>query len=264
MEIPAHFGFAYITPLHHDIYPSIDPTSSSLSQPEKIVLITGAGKGIGRSIALSYAHANVSCLILLSRTLSDLSSLKTSISTINPQIRVLTFAVDVTCPSSISKIAEEVKTKEGRLDILINNAGHSTPWVPLPESPVDDYWRTIEVNLKGPFLLLHAFLPLLKETGERTGKGTDVVNVTSIGAHAIHPGGSAYQISKFALLRLTEFVDVEFGDQAVGEGDGEMGKGMGKGVRCFSVHPGGVKTELTAKSVEAVRRSEFFFSSILD
>ncbi|CZR54073.1 uncharacterized protein PAC_03956 [Phialocephala subalpina] len=265
MAIPAYFGYDYITPLRHDVYPSIKPTSTSLSQPEKVVLITGAGKGIGRSIVLSYAKANVACLILLARTKVDLDAVGAEIATINPKIRVRTFAVDVTSEDGIASIAEQVKRLEGRLDILVNNAGYTTPWVlmtespaddywrtieinvkgpilllhaflpllkatgvktgkgtdaitissigahairPTAKSPADDYWRTIEINVKGPILLLHAFLPLLKATGVKTGKGTDAITISSIGAHAIRPTASAYQVSKFALLRLGEFVDV--------------------------------------------------------
>jgi NAD(P)-dependent dehydrogenase (short-subunit alcohol dehydrogenase family) len=245
MAFPAYLGVTYITPFHNDIYPSIDPTSSSLAQPEKVVLLTGAGKGIGRSIALSFAKANVACLILLARTASNLDSVAAEIKELNPSIRVHTYAVDVTSEEEVQKVKEEVTKNEGRLDILINNAGASTPWVPIPESPASNYWRTFEVNLKGPFLFLHAFLPLLKTTGEKTGKGTDIINVSSIGAHAIFPGASAYQVSKFAILRLTEFVDVEFGEN-----------GDAKGVRCFAIHPGGVKTDLTANSSEAVKSSE--------
>ncbi|KAF8846943.1 putative oxidoreductase ucpA [Acephala macrosclerotiorum] len=243
MALPAYFGYDYVTPLHHDVYPSIEPTSPFLSQPEKVVLITGAGKGIGRSIVLSYAKANVACLILLARTKTDLDAVEAEVLAINPKIRVRIFVVDVTSEEGIANIAEQVKKLEGRLDILINNAGYTTPWVPMPDSPASDYWRTIEINVKGPILLLHSFLPLLKETGEKTGKGTDTVTISSIGAHAIMLGASAYQVSKFALLRLGEFVDFEFGNE-----------GKREGVRCFSLHPGSVMTDMT-KGLEAVRAS---------
>ncbi|KUJ11055.1 putative oxidoreductase ucpA [Mollisia scopiformis] len=244
MAIPAYLGVTYITPIHHNIYPSIDPTSHSLAQPEKVVLITGASKGIGRSIALSYAKANVACLVLVSRTASDLDRVVAEIKALNTEIRVRTFAVDATSEDGVQRVKDEVIKEEGRLDVLVNNAGASTPWVPIPESPASDYWRTFEINVKSPFLFLHAFLPLLKETGEKTGKGTDIINVSSIGAHATMPGASAYQVSKLALLRLSEFVDVEFGQN-----------GAVTGVRCVAIHPGGVKTDLTANSSEAVKSS---------
>ncbi|KAF2474883.1 NAD(P)-binding protein, partial [Lindgomyces ingoldianus] len=119
-----------------------------------------------------------------------------------------------------------------KLDILINNAGDSSPWVLLTETEPSSWWNTMEVNLKGPYLLLHAFLPLLVETAEANKTTVDVLNVSSIGAHTTSPGASAYQISKLAVLRLTEFVDAEFGQQ---------------GVNAIALHPGGVKTELARK-----------------
>lgn len=102
------------------------------------------------------------------------------------------------------------------------------------------YWNTWTVNLKGTYLMLHGFLPLLVETAKEKNTLVDVVNISSIGAHIIMPGASAYQTSKFAVLRLTEFVQAEYGD---------------KGVTCVAVHPGGVLTEMS-KGIEVIRASE--------
>ncbi|TVY23659.1 Short chain dehydrogenase [Lachnellula hyalina] len=85
--------------------------------------------------------------------------------------------------------------------------------------------------------MLHGFLPLLVDTAKERNTLVDVVNVTSIGAHVIIPGASAYQTSKFAMLRLTEFVQVEYGD---------------KGVTCVAVHPGGVLTRMSA-GIDVIR-----------
>lgn len=92
--------------------------------------------------------------------------------------------------------------------------------------------------------MLNAFLPLMVETAAVNGT-VDVVNVTAIGAHMTIYGASAYQASKFALLRLSEFVETEH---------------AAKCINCFSVHPGGVLTELT-KGVEAIRPSKFIVHS---
>jgi NAD(P)-dependent dehydrogenase (short-subunit alcohol dehydrogenase family) len=230
---PAHTGYAFTSfeHLHNDIYPSISASSSpALQQSGKVVLVTGAGRGIGRAIALQYAHASAAAIVLCARTPSELDEVEGKIQEINSSIRVLKYSVDVTSEEAVRKLAEDVQTKEKRLDILINNAGTSAPWVPVAASDPSAWWKTLEVNLKGPFLFLHAFLPLLTATAEQEKTTVDVVNISSMGAHMIAPGASAYQTSKLALLRLGEFVHAEYG---------------AKGVNVVGVNPGGVLTSLS-------------------
>ena len=242
-QLPSHVGLNFTKTLHHDIHASIDPTKSDLSQPSKVVLITGAGRGIGRSIALRYADSGVACIFLCARTSSQLDEVEQAIKTINSDVKVRKLALDVTDEKQVMLAVEKVK-EEGRLDILVNNAGGSSPWVPISESEVDSYWKVWEVNLKGPYVMLHAFLPLLVDTAKNQTTQVDIVNVSSIGAHLSFPGASAYQTSKFALLRLTEFVCAEYEKQ---------------GVNCISVHPGGVLTELT-KNNKVIRASKSYFT----
>lgn len=235
-SLPPHFGFNFTDTLHNDINPSTDPTKSNLSQPTKVVLITGAGRGIGRSIALRYAESGVATIITAARTASELDEVKGSINKINSAITVRKLHLDVTDELSVFAAAETIKKEEGRLDILINNAGATNPWLPISEGKPTDYWQTWVVNVKGPYLMLHAFLPLMVDTAKVQGKA-DVINVASIGAHVVRSGGSAYQTSKLAILRLSEFVEMEYSD---------------KGINCFSVHPGGVVTALS-QEIESIR-----------
>lgn len=240
---PPSTGYFFPGPsnLHADIYPSISTCSTpSLVQPGKTVLVTGASRGIGRAIALQYAHASVSCLILCARNGLQLTTLEAEIKKINASIRVLRFAIDVTQDEEVRQCAERVKSQSARLDILVNNAGITAPWVPLAETDPSSWWQTVEVNLKGPYLMLHAFLPLLVSTAKETAKTVDVVNICSIGAHTVFTGASAYQLSKLAVLRLTEFVDVEYAAQ---------------GVNAVAVHPGGVPTDM-GLGIEQIRPCE--------
>lgn len=225
-------GLNFTPTIHHDIYPSINPTQTDLSQPDKVVLITGAGRGVGRSIALRYAEAGVSALIIASRTLSQLEEVQTAIAAINPSITVYKYALDVADPASVHEFAKHItdKLNISRLDVLVNNAGTTNEWLPITVGDETEYWKTFEVNFKGPYLMLKHFLNLMVETSETFGIVTNVVNISSIGAHIVRSGASAYQISKLAFLRLCEFVEAEYGD---------------KGVNCIGVHPGGVPTELT-------------------
>jgi NAD(P)-dependent dehydrogenase (short-subunit alcohol dehydrogenase family) len=123
-----------------------------------------------------------------------------------------------------------VKKEKGRWDILVNNAGTGDPWRPITEGIADDYWRTVTVNLKGSYLPMKSFLPLMVEAAKTTGAIVDVVNISSIGATIVVPGASGYQVSKLAVTRLTEFVQVEYGAQDI---------------NCLAVHPGGVLTDLS-------------------
>ncbi|KAF2702937.1 putative oxidoreductase ucpA [Pleomassaria siparia CBS 279.74] len=224
--------------LHNDIYPAIDPSvTKSLHQPGKVVLITGAGRGLGRSIAEQYAYACVASIIICARTSTELDEVEASINKINSAVKVTKFQLDVTSETAVKQCFEAVKEKEGRLDVLVNNAGASLEWVSIDESEPGKWWNVMEVNLKGPYLLLQAFLPLLVETARSNNTVVDVVNISSIAALLTFPQSSAYQLSKAALLRLTEFVDVEYKD---------------KGVNAVGLHPGGVVTKLSENN-DAIR-----------
>ncbi|KAH7132419.1 putative oxidoreductase ucpA [Dendryphion nanum] len=236
--LPLNSGYAFtgVSNIHNDIYSAIDAsTNPSLSQPGKIVLITGAGRGIGRAIALQYAHASVAGIILSSRTTSELDEVEAAIQIINPSVQVLKIKLDVTSESGVQNAYEAVRSLFGRLDVLVNNAGASTAWTPIITSNPTDWWRTFEINIKGPYLLLQAFLPLLLETAEKHTTVVDVVNVSSIGANIMTPDSSQYNVSKQALSRLTEYVDQEYAE---------------RGVVATSLHPGGVWTKLSRQEEE--------------
>ncbi|KAF2474884.1 NAD(P)-binding protein, partial [Lindgomyces ingoldianus] len=113
--LPPHTGYAFpgLSNIHASIYPAIDTsTNPSLSQPGKVVLITGAGRGIGRSIALQYATASVSCLILCARTNSELDEVESRAKEINPSVRVMKFQLDVTSESAVKACFEAVRAAE--------------------------------------------------------------------------------------------------------------------------------------------------------
>ncbi|KAG4420714.1 hypothetical protein IFR04_006100 [Cadophora malorum] len=234
---PPHVGFNFVDTLHDDIYPAIDPTKSDLAQPSKAVLVTGAGRGIGRSIALRYAESGVENIIICARTASELDAVEQAISSINSNVKVTKFSLDITDEAEVTAAASHVVNEIGRLDVLVNNAGTTEPWKAIAESSIDDYWRTWTVSIKGTYVMLRNFLPILEKTAKQEKTTVDVINISSIGAHIIAPGASAYQTSRLALLRLTEFVDVEYGS---------------KGVNCVAIHPGGVLTELS-KNIEEIR-----------
>lgn len=237
IEYPAHTGYNFTSTLHDDIYPAIDPTKSDLSQPGRVVLITGSGRGIGRSIALRYAESGVSCIILCARTGTALDEVERGIKIINSNIKVLKFAIDVTNEDSVAAMAKAIQKETGRLDILINNAGMSANWDPITAGNTEQYLQTWDLHIRGTYFMLKSFLPLLVSTARTHNVKADIINLSTVAAHFAIPGASAYQASKFALTRLSEFVVAEYADQ---------------GVNCVSLHPGGVPTGIMKEAPQIV------------
>ena len=214
---------------HHDTYPFVRPNPHSPISGKNI-FITGASKGVGRALSLSYARSGVSALVLTAR-----SSLDTLVSEIKDAAeeagttapKVFTYAMDVTDRVAIEKAAEQAaRDLDGRLDILINNAGYLETSRPVAESDPDEYWKTWTVNMRGLYLVTRALLPLMLKGGEKT-----IVNLSSVGALVVRPGASAYGTAKLAICRLSEYLDVEYRDQ---------------GLLALAVHPGGIMTELAS------------------
>lgn len=230
---PPYTGFAFpgLDNLHNDIYPAINPAfTPTLHQPGKVILITGAGRGIGRAIALQFAHAKVLSINLVARTQAELDEVEKAILEIDDGIKVHKYTLNVTDNAAVAQLAREIRGEEGRLDVLVNNAGATADWVPMHEADPQEWWTAMEVNLKGPYLFIQAFLPLLVATHETHGTSTHIINMTSIGAHQVFPTASSYMVSKLALLRLSEFVHAGYAE---------------KGVICVGVHPGGVATRMS-------------------
>ncbi|KAL2409285.1 Short chain dehydrogenase citE [Exophiala dermatitidis] len=223
----------FVPTVHHDTYPAIDPLKADLSR--KYVLVTGASKGIGRATALSCAKAGAGGIAVLARSESALSSLAQELYAAaeaagrRARPKVLCLTADTTVESQVQAAADKIAAEfNGRLDILINNAGYLEKWKPIadPTSDPVDWWRSFEVNVKGVYLMDRALIPLLLKTegGDKT-----IISVSSIGAHAVVPGGSAYQTAKQAVLRLNNFLVAEC---------------AGQGLLAYSIHPGGVPTVL--------------------
>ena len=193
-------GFDFVATARHDTYPAIDPSKSNFAG--KVVVVTGASKGIGKAIALAFTQANVSGLALLAR--SDLSAVKAACEAAQrpgQNIKILTIRADVTKTADVVAAAQKVKETFGRLDILINNAGYLEEVTLLGESEPIDWWRSFEVNVKGTYEPIHAFLSLLIESG---GDKT-IVNLSTVGAHFVDPTFAAYKVKD--LLAMTRRAD---------------------------------------------------------
>lgn len=218
--------------VHNDTYPAISPTNFDFTG--KSVFISGGSRGLGHAITLSFARAGASQIAVGAR--SSLSNLEKEVQTAavsagrnNPKF--LALKCDVTNQGDVEEAAKTVEKEFGKCDIVINNAG-VLYGSPIIESDPEQWWNTFNVNLRGPYLVTRAFLPLLLKGEDKT-----ICTVSSVGAHKKSPGLSAYQSSKLAVLRFSEFVDAEYAD---------------KGVISFCIHPGNIPVSNTTEQAPVI------------
>lgn len=161
----------------------------------KTALITGAGKGIGRAIAIALANEGVN-VALLSRTEKDLKSVAEEVKA--SPIKTAIAVADVSDMAAVNKAVEKIQSELGNIDILINNAGVGKFGKFLELDPVE--WENqVKVNLFGVYYVTRAVLPQMIE--RNTG---DIINVSSTLGLKGSAGASAYSASKFGVFGLSE------------------------------------------------------------
>lgn len=195
--------------------------------------MTGAGRGLGRSMAIALASAGAD-LALVSRTRSELDSLAGEISALGR--RAVAITADATDEASVEAAIEEAVSGLGRLDILVNNAGINIR-KPVLELPVEDYDRVIATNLRGYFLFARAAGRRLVAQG--SGK---VINISSIMGSVALPGQAAYASSKGGVEQLTKVMALEWAQS---------------GVQVNAIGPTYFETELTRPLFEDEERHDF-------
>jgi NAD(P)-dependent dehydrogenase (short-subunit alcohol dehydrogenase family) len=182
-----------------------------------VVCVIGASRGIGEGVALSYAKAGASGLVLAARSIDQLQAVEENIKHVNPKIQTVIHHCDITNSSSVQKLAQHVQTEFGRLDVLVVNSGYSgAVELKITEGdPNDGQWRqAFDVNAIGTYYSAHYFIPLLlsSENGAKA-----FLAVGSIAA-CIRRGiiaNSKYCISKMAQARIVEHVAEQFGDDGI-------------------------------------------------
>ena len=182
----------------------------------KVVMVTGASRGIGRAIAQTLGQEGAR-LILVARNREQLEW-----AAAETPGTVMSVAADVTLPGQVRRLFAGVQKKMGRLDVLVNNAGVFT-FKPFAKTTWADWRRNLETNLTSVFLITQAALPLL-----RRSRG-DVVNILSISSRIAFPNCSAYSASKFGALGLTNVLRKEL---------------RGEGIRVTAVLPGMTNTRM--------------------
>lgn len=185
----------------------------------QVALVTGAGRGTGRAIAVALGDAGASVAIC------DRS--EEEMPTTAKEVRArggiaLAVRADVSDRDDVERMVAEVEAEMGPVDLLVNNAGVFGLIAPLVESGPEEWWRAMEVNVRG---LLYCSLAVLRGMVER--RHGRIVNLASGLGFVASPGLSSYCVSEAALLRLTESLAVEASEH---------------GVQAFAVVPGLVRT----------------------
>ena len=169
----------------------------------RVALITGAGRGIGRAIALGYAREGAR-IAAVARTDKELQSLKEEIHHLGRS--VMTIVADLADPASPARVFGEVESSFGGVDILVNNAGVGSSANPRPVAAFDDaFWHyTLALNLSAPYYFCRAALP-----GFLRRKKGRILNIASVASKLGMLHGAAYAASKHGLLGLTRTLALE-------------------------------------------------------
>lgn len=168
----------------------------------KIAIVTGAGSGIGRAIALKFAEHGADVVIVYGH--NDVNAQQTAEMVEGLGRKGLVIKADVVNPEAVSAMADEVVAKWGSIDVLVNNAGifRQSPLLEMSEQDWDD---VLDVDLKGPFLCTQAVAKHMKEAG----KGGKVINIGSVDGTGIALGISNYAVAKMGLIQLTRAAALE-------------------------------------------------------
>lgn len=193
----------------------------------KVAIITGAGSGIGKAIAIAYAQEGAKVVV------SDIDekSGKDVVATIKNNGGEATFVkADVASAEDNRKLVEKTVEAYGRLDIACNNAGIAGPAAPTGEYDIDGWDKTIAINLNGVFYGCRYQIEQMEKNG-----GGNIVNIASIHGKVAAPMSSAYTASKHGVVGLTKNIAAEYGE---------------KNIRCNAVGPGYISTPLLDNNLD--------------
>jgi NAD(P)-dependent dehydrogenase (short-subunit alcohol dehydrogenase family) len=191
---------------------------------EKIALVTGAGSGIGRAVALGLAAEGYG-VVLAGRRLEALEAT----AAMAPDARLLPVSADVADPASVEALFARAKAVFGRLDLLFNNAGTGAPPMPLEDLPFEHWQRVVGANLTGAFLCTQQAIRLMKAQEPRGGR---IINNGSISAHSPRPNSAPYTATKHAITGLTKSTALD---------------GRQHDIACGQIDIGNAATEMTAR-----------------
>ena len=197
----------------------------------RVAIVTGAGRGIGRSIALALARHGAA-VALAARTRSELASVQAEIEGMGE--RAASFRTDVSAEGDVIALVRDTVALFGRLDIVVNNAGIGV-FKPLLDTTVEEWDEIMAVNARGPFLVCREAIPYLRQQ-----TGACIINIVSVVGVKGYANQAAYSASKHALLGMTKALAREV---------------QADGIRVHAICPGGVDTGLASQARPDLDRS---------
>ena len=193
-----------------------------------VALVTGAGSGLGRVVALAFGRAGYA-VVLAGRRRESLDAVAAEIEA------ALVVEADVTDPGSVDRMFARVAEMHGRLDLLFNNAGVFTPAASIEAVSLADWRASVDTNLTGAFLCTQGAFRLMKSQDPRGGR---IINNGSVSAHVPRPHSAPYAATKHAITGLTRATsldgrpyDIACGQIDIGNAATEMTDGFAAGVR---------------------------------
>ena len=171
----------------------------------KIAVITGGGRGIGRAIALAFANAGAD-IAICARSSDALAEVQNEIKKTGQNC--LAQALDIANPEAVKRFCDSVISTYGKVDILVNNAGIYLDRGKFDVSDPDDWWRTVEVNVRGPYLVTRHLVSVMSA-------GAKIMNLNSGKGFSVGQNSSSYHVSKAAFKMFTEALANELWDRQI-------------------------------------------------
>ena len=214
---------SYTKTWHNDTYDAIDPLNPALSATGKTVFITGGGSGVGAGIVDAFAATGAARIAISGRTEKTLLDKKREVEAAHPNSQVSVFVADVVDEKAVPAAFESL----GKVDILVHNAGAMSKLEPLSTASISEWWKGVEVNIKGSLIVTQAFLKVAPQDAV-------LVNVTTGAAHLPpFPDHSSYVAGKIGSNKFFDAVQVE-----------------NPNLRVVNIHPGVIKSAMSDRSVE--------------
>ncbi|MFF2813640.1 SDR family oxidoreductase [Streptomyces sp. NPDC058000] len=209
--------------------PTPQETREDGAAGRKVALVTGAGSGIGRAVALALV-ADSWTVVLAGRRADALEETARQVGYAGIEgPAVLPVPTDVTRPDEVDALFTTIRDRFGRLDLLFNNAGAFGPPVPLAELSYDDWRAVVDVNLNGAFLCAQAAFRTMRDQDPQGGR---IINNGSISAHVPRPHSIAYTATKHAMTGLTKSLSLD---------------GRPYRIACGQIDIGNAATEMTGR-----------------
>jgi NAD(P)-dependent dehydrogenase (short-subunit alcohol dehydrogenase family) len=205
-----------------------------MNSNNKVAIVTGAGSGIGKAVALALLKEGYS--VALAGRRADM--LEQAVTESGAGSRALAVVTDVANPEAVAALFAKTKASFGRLDLLFNNAGIGAPAVGLEDVPFEKWKAVVDTNLTGVFLCTQEAIRIMKSQSPMGGR---IINNGSISAHAPRPNSAPYTATKHAVTGLTKSTsldgrkyDIACGQIDIGNARTELAERMSSGVQQAS------------------------------